>query len=118
MTTVTTVDPGKAYMVFHVPAEASIYLKGQKMTSNGALRTFNSPVLKTGQTYAYPIRVELVRNGQTLQAEGVQMVRAGDRVELQVNLNSDNGQLRLSQIDGQKSVLELAPSNSPLVSQK
>lgn len=116
-----SVDQTKAQIVFRVPTDASIYLVGQKMTVTGEVRTFNSPVLQAGQKFGYPIRVEVTRDGKTFKAEGTQLVRAGDRVELEVELNTQLGQLYLSQVDGQKSVLDLVQAGAEqaqLVSQK
>ena len=110
----------KAQFVFRVPADAHIYLVGQKTSNTGEVRTFNSPVLKTGKKFGYPIRVELTRDGKTFTAEGMQVVRAGDRVELNVEFNAELSQLSLVQSASQKKVLGLLPAAPPmkLVSQK
>lgn len=108
-------------MVFNVPADAVIYLVGQKMTNAGDVRAFNSPVLKDGKKFGYPIRVEVTRDGKTYKAEGTQMVRANDRVELKIEFDAQLGQLSMIQSAGQKSVLELVQVEQPadaLVSQK
>lgn len=91
------------------------------MTSTGEVRTFNSPVLKADQKFGYPIRIEVTRGGKTYKAEGTQLVRASDRVELKVQFDATLGQLYLTQLDGQKSVLDLVQGEGQkevLVSQK
>lgn len=107
MTTVTVEKQAYAQMVFHVPADAVVYLVDQKMSNTGDVRTFNSPILKDGKKFGYPIRVELTRNGKTFKAEGTQLVRAGDKVELKIAFNAELGQLSMVQSEGQASVLEL-----------
>ncbi|MCA9082037.1 MAG: TIGR03000 domain-containing protein [Planctomycetaceae bacterium] len=110
---------GKAQIVLHVPADADVYLVGQKMTTAGELRTFNSPVLEAGKTFGYPIRVELQHEGKTFKAEGKQLVRSGDHVEIKVAFDKELGMLSMVQVEGQASVLELvqlAPA-SDLVAQ-
>ncbi len=77
------------------------------MTTTGDVRVFNSPILKNGKQFGYPIRVELTRDGKTFKAEGTQMVRAGDRVELKIEFIAELGQLSMIQADGQPKVLEL-----------
>ena len=111
----------KAQILVSVPTDAVIYLVGQKTKSTGAVRTFTSPVLKPGKKFGYPIRVELTRDGKTYTAEGMQMVRAGDRVVLNVEFDTQLGQLSLKQAEGQKSILGSTPAGQRaegLVTQK
>ena len=111
----------KAQIVISVPADAVIYLVGQKTKSTGEFRTYNSPVLKNGKKFGYPIRVELTRDGQTYTAEGMQTVRAGDRVELKVEFDAQFGRLSLTQVEGQASVIGLVKTeqrSDQLVGQK
>ena len=119
---VTRVVPqAKAQIVFDVPSDAVIYLVGQKTKSTGDTRTFSSPLLKQGKKFGYPIRVELTRDGKTYTAEAMQMVRAGDRVQLKVEFKPEQGELNLVQTKGQKPVLGLekvAQRAEKLVSQK
>ena len=119
---VTRVEPqSKAQILVNVPTDAVIYLVGLKKKSTGAVRTFTSPVLKPGKKFGYPIRVELTRDGKTYTAEGMQMVRAGDRVVLNVEFDTQLGQLSLKQAEGQKSILGLTPAGQRaegLVTQK
>lgn len=111
----------KAQLLFNVPEDAVIYMSGQKTASGGEFRKFNSPVLKPGKKFGYPIRVELTRDGKTFTAEGMQIVRANDRIELNIEFDAQLGQLSLTQAPGQKSILKLVqrgPQAAPLVSQK
>ncbi|MFV0443499.1 MAG: TIGR03000 domain-containing protein [Planctomycetaceae bacterium] len=94
----------KAQLVLHVPADAEVFLLNQRMTVTGAQRVFNSPKLKTDTVYGYMIRVECVRNGEKLVAEGKQRVRAGDRIEIEAKF--DNGEPVIAQKAGQSNVLD------------
>ena len=85
----------KALLVFHLPEDAEIYFFEQKMALEGATRTFNSPELEAGQAYAYPIRVELQRDGKTYETSVQQQVHSGQRIELTVQFDEAAGQLSL-----------------------
>lgn len=115
------IPQAKAQIVFSVPSDAVIYLVGKKTKSTGDVRTFSSPLLNQGKKFGYPIRVELTRDGKTYTAEGMQTVRAGDRVQLKVEFNAEQGELSLVQTPGSKPVLGLekvAQRADKLVSQK
>ncbi|MGE0610103.1 MAG: TIGR03000 domain-containing protein [Pirellulales bacterium] len=94
-----------ARLVLNVPADAVVYLVDQRMTAAGTVRQYNVPKLKVGKTYGYPLRVEIVRNGQKHVIEATQKIRQGDKVEMVCDL--EFGALTLSHKEGQKNVLEL-----------
>ena len=80
----TQTDRNRAVLVLTVPADADVYLAGQKMSISGTQRRFRIPVSDPGRTYSYPVRVEVVRNGRTLVSESKQKVRGGTQLQLTV----------------------------------
>jgi len=97
----------RAQLVLSVPAGADVYLVNQKMASQGAVRRYSSTVLKEGATFGYPIRVDVVINGQKYSTSAKQLIRRGDVVELVAELK--DGRLELTQKAGQSNVLALQP---------
>lgn len=77
----------KVKLAMQVPADAVVYLAGQKMTLTGTQRLFVTPALETGKTFQYPIRVEMVQNGQPVVLSATQPIRAGQTIELVVSGN-------------------------------
>ena len=59
-------DQVRARISIDVPAGAKVYLDGQLMRSTDTKRVFQTPALVPGQTYFYDVRVEIVRDGQTV----------------------------------------------------
>ena len=68
----------------NVPESSVVYLVGQRMTLTGTTRRFRIPLKENGKEYNYQIRVETVRDGQTLTAESTPKVRGGQQLELKV----------------------------------
>jgi len=102
----------RAQLVLSVPAGADVYLVNQKlvnqkMASQGAVRRCSSTVLKEGATFGYPIRVDVVINGQKYSTSAKQLIRRGDVVELVAELK--DGRFELTQKAGQSNVLALQP---------
>ncbi len=56
----------QARVSFEVPATARVYIDGQLMKSGAGKRVFQTPELAPGEVYFYDVRVEVVRDGQTL----------------------------------------------------
>ena len=79
--------------VVTILAFALIYLVDQKMTLTGTERRFRIPLADPGKEYTYPIRIEVVRNGQTLVSHSEQKVRGGQQVELAVAESVDDNEL-------------------------
>src|SRR5262245_41916037 len=72
-----------ARVVLRAPADARLYVNNVSVSGPG---TFTTPKLEPAREYAYTVRMELVRNGQTVtEARRIQFT-AGRQVE--VNFNS------------------------------
>ncbi len=76
------VQSDRAQLTLSVPGNAVVYLSNQRMTLEGTVREFVVPGLKAGMQYRYPIRVEVVRDGQTYSANSEQQIQAGQQLNL------------------------------------
>jgi uncharacterized protein (TIGR03000 family) len=77
-----------ATIIVSLPADARLFVDGSATTSTSARRTLVTPELAFGQTYAYTMRVEVVRDGQ-VQAQTQQVnVIGGQIANVQFNLSS------------------------------
>jgi uncharacterized protein (TIGR03000 family) len=74
-----------------VPADATVYLAGQRMNQTGARRSYRLPELPAGQSYDYPVVVQVVRQGRTISAEFNELVSAG--VTKEITIVEQSGQL-------------------------
>jgi uncharacterized protein (TIGR03000 family) len=59
-------DPAAASFEMRVPANAEIWIEGEKSQQIGTVRLFNTPPLESCKSYAYNIRVRWVGAGNTL----------------------------------------------------
>jgi uncharacterized protein (TIGR03000 family) len=69
-------------LTFVVPQNAEIWIEGTKTNSQGSVRQFVSPSLKSGQNYMYSIRVRLQRDGKDVDETRTLAVRGGDSVRV------------------------------------
>lgn len=69
----------KALLLIDLPADAKLYVDGQQMKSGKARAAIITPALDPDRTYAYQVRVELVRDGQTLTETQRIVLRPGHR---------------------------------------
>ena len=69
---------------------------GQKMTITGTERQYSIPLPQAGVDFTYQIRVEVIRNGQTLVSSSEQQVRAGQRYAVAVNEAAANQPLAVA----------------------
>lgn len=60
-----------------VPADATVQLLGKPTTLTGTQRSYRLTKLPAGKTFACPITVEVVRNGETLTVEHTAKIAAG-----------------------------------------
>jgi uncharacterized protein (TIGR03000 family) len=67
----------RAQVTIDVPPEAKLFIDGNLMKSGSGRRVFETPALTPGQVYYYEVRVELVRNGQTLSDTQRVVLRPG-----------------------------------------
>jgi|GEM_PF-3151499 len=76
-------EPVKTEVKVQVPEDATVFLLGSPMKQTGKLRIFSTSQLAAGQEWAdYTVRVEVVRNGQTLVREKKLTVEGGGSYEL------------------------------------
>jgi uncharacterized protein (TIGR03000 family) len=72
----------RATIAVKLPPGATLFVDGQKSSSNEPFRQFTTPALPTGREFAYLLRAEVVRNGQTETFTQKVPFRAGERVEV------------------------------------
>ncbi|MBL8794003.1 MAG: TIGR03000 domain-containing protein [Planctomycetia bacterium] len=73
----------KATVVVELPADAKLFLDGNAVPLSSARRTFETPPLKPGKTYAYTLRAEVVRDGKTLVDAKRVVFQAGNTVQVE-----------------------------------
>lgn len=73
-----------AVILVSVPADAKVTFSGWTSASNTSTRRFKTPDLEPGKEYAYTLRAELVRDGQTLVQTHQVVVRAGQETEVPI----------------------------------
>jgi uncharacterized protein (TIGR03000 family) len=71
-----------------VPADARVFVNGKSTTSTGTQRHFVSRGLRNGYKYAYEVRVEVVRDGRTIDDVKNVELRAGENSRLAFNLGA------------------------------
>jgi uncharacterized protein (TIGR03000 family) len=71
-----------------VPADAKVFVNGKPTASTGTQRHFVSRGLRDGFKYAYEVRVEVVRDGSTLQDVKNVELRAGENSRLAFNMSA------------------------------
>jgi uncharacterized protein (TIGR03000 family) len=83
---------GVAYLNVNVPADAKVYLQDKLMTIGGTDRRFVTPEIQAGVQYLYTVKVEIVRNGQTVSKTAQATVVAGQEVAVAVAFDAQNQQ--------------------------
>jgi len=79
-----------------LPAEATVYLRGQKMTITGPVRRYVIPLPNGTSTFDYPMKVELTgADGKTSETNSTLKIKGGAVIEVKVN-SDDNLQLTLA----------------------
>jgi len=71
-----------ASLQLQVPADATVWLEGQRTTQKGTERQFVSPPLAPDKAYGYQLRVVWRENGREIQETRRLLVRAGDRQKI------------------------------------
>lgn len=72
----------EATLIVEVPEDAVVFLSNQRMTLTGSVRHFRIPVTEAGREYAYPIRVELSREGRVLRTSRTEQVASGREIRV------------------------------------
>ncbi|MFN4258069.1 MAG: TIGR03000 domain-containing protein [Gemmataceae bacterium] len=73
-----------ATIVVNLPANAKLSIDDQATKQTSAVRTFATPSLENGKEFAYTLKAELVRDGQTLTATKTVTVRAGQQSRVSI----------------------------------
>jgi uncharacterized protein (TIGR03000 family) len=81
---------GVAYMTLNVPEDAKVYLQDQLMTLSGPQRRFVTPELSAGSKNLYTVKVEVVRDGQTISKTTEAVIAVGQDVEVTVSFDKQN----------------------------
>ena len=102
----TTAAP--AQLIVKLPADARVELMGRPMRATGEVRTYNTVELQPGAVFGCPIHIEVERDGKVVTVDAKQLLRAGDRVELEVRFDEEVSRLVVQQAAGQD-VLNLVP---------
>jgi uncharacterized protein (TIGR03000 family) len=73
---------GRVTLVVNVPAQAVLTIDGAPTQSVSTQRTFVSPPLEQGYVYHYNLKIDVIRDGQTVSASKRIEVRPGERTEV------------------------------------
>jgi len=79
---VPTEQTDRAQITVKLPAGATLFVDDRKSPSNDPVRKFSTPPLPAGRDFAYLMRAEIVRNGQTETFTQKVPFRAGERVDV------------------------------------
>ena len=81
-----SMDPNVANVEVRLPANATLWVLGQKTDTTGAVRHLYSPELKPGETYTYQFRARWTdANGKTLERTKSVDVKAGAWIGVDFN---------------------------------
>jgi uncharacterized protein (TIGR03000 family) len=73
-------DPNAVFIRVQVPADAEVWLEGEKTAQTGRVRFFESPPVTPGRKYVYHIRARWNEDGQVADEVREATVYAGSRV--------------------------------------
>lgn len=76
---------GTVLLNVRVPAEAQIWIEGDKTQQSGSFRRFVSPPLDQGKSYAYQIKAEWQENGKKITRTRKVTVHAGEAVDIDLS---------------------------------
>jgi uncharacterized protein (TIGR03000 family) len=80
--TTTPAKPAVARISVKLPADARLWIDHVECPLTSTVRAFNTPPLTPGQTYAYTLRVQLRRDGETVTDRQRVIVAAGRQVDV------------------------------------
>src|SRR5271157_5569989 len=87
---IATAVTAVAYLNVKVPGDAKVYLQDQLMTIPGTQRRFVTPAIRQGYQSNYTVKVEVVRNGQTITKTAQAAVSSGQEVDVVVSFDGQN----------------------------
>ena len=76
------ISDGKAHLTVRVPADAKVWFEDQATKQQGAVRSFVSPELTSGQNYTYDVRASWQENGRSVEQKRQVAVHAGSRITI------------------------------------
>lgn len=76
---VTYTANSSALMEIHVPANATVWVDGNKTGQTGTTRLYQSPTLTPGSRYVYEVRARWMDNGQVVERKREVTVQAGEK---------------------------------------
>jgi uncharacterized protein (TIGR03000 family) len=82
------IAPSKAKLIVEVPEDAKLFIDDQPMKTGSSRRVFSTPDLEKGQAYYYMVRVEVVRDGKTVEQTQRVIVRAGQEAKASFDLDA------------------------------
>ncbi len=82
--------PAETTLTVRVPADADVYLEGQKTHSKGTVRQYKTSQLSPGQKWeAYTVRVTWERNGKPVTKERTLTLEGGKSQEVTFAFDRD-----------------------------
>ena len=76
-----------AMLTVRVPQDAKVFVNGSATKSTGTERRYVSRGLKSGESYTYQVKVEVVRDGKTLEEVKEVKLQTGENASLAFDLN-------------------------------
>ncbi len=81
----------RAKMVIDVPAQAMLYIDGQRMPNIPGQRTFITPELQAGRTYYYEVKIVQIQDGREVAQTTQVTLRPGQVVAATFNPTNTSG---------------------------
>jgi uncharacterized protein (TIGR03000 family) len=78
----TAAGEGRAQVTIVLPAGATLFVDDKPIPAGAGQTAFQTPPLKTGESYYYRMRAEVVRGGRPSREEIQVVVRAGEAVRV------------------------------------
>ena len=82
---VASASPNAATVVVTLPADAKLTIDGAATTSTSSERTFETPELKTGKTYAYTLEATFQKDGKAVVVSKKITIEAGKTSTVDLN---------------------------------
>lgn len=73
---------GTVLLNVRTPAQAQVWIEGDKTQQSGQFRQFVSPPLEQGKTYSYQVKAEWTENGRKITRNRKVMVHAGEAIDI------------------------------------
>lgn len=74
-------------LTVRVPEDAKVFVNGAATKSTGTERRYVSRGLKSGESYTYQVKVEVIRDGKTLEEVKEVKLQTGENASLAFDLN-------------------------------